>query len=191
MIIGCHRLIAPIIVDRGFSLVVKPTRQIDYDDRKCQTAPETANIMNETGALFGLFLSAFLAATILPAQSELGLGYLVITSQYSMGLLVLFASLGNTLGAIVNWVIGRSIESSVIRIEKIKVSPRYQSVARWYQKFGRWTLLLSWVPIIGDPITVMAGIFKEPLKSFVLIVALAKTTRYVVIALFAEKFAFG
>jgi len=85
MIIGCHRLIAPIIVDRGFSLVVKPTRRINYDDRKCQIAPETANIMNETGALFGLFLSAFLAATILPAQSELGLGYLVITSQYSMG----------------------------------------------------------------------------------------------------------
>ena len=103
----------------------------------------------------------------------------------------MFASLGNTLGAIVNWAIGRSIASSVMRMEKIKASPRYHSITSWYQKFGRWTLLLSWVPIIGDPITVMAGIFKEPLKSFVFIVALAKTTRYVVIALFAEKFAFG
>ena len=147
--------------------------------------------MNETGALFGLFLSAFLAATILPAQSELGLGYLVVTSKYSMGLLVLFASLGNTLGAIVNWVIGRSIESSVMRMERITGSLRYRSITRWYHKFGRWTLLLSWMPIIGDLITLVAGIFREPLKSFVLIVALAKTTRYVVIALLAKKFAFG
>ena len=130
--------------------------------------------MNETGALFGLFLSAFFAATLLPAQSELGLGYLVITSKYSMGLLILFASLGNTLGAIVNWIVGRSITSSVMRMGKMRASPRYQSITRWYQKFGRWTLLLSWVPIIGDPITVMAGIFKEPLRTFVFIVALCR-----------------
>ena len=147
--------------------------------------------MHETGALLGLFLSAFLAATILPAQSELGLGYLVITTDYSMLLLILLASLGNTLGAIVNWVIGRGIGNSVMRMEKIQASPRYQSITGWYQAYGRWTLLLSWVPIIGDPITVIAGVLKEPLKSFVLIVALAKTTRYVAIAFFAEKFAFG
>ena len=72
----------PIAVSKGGTLVVKSVRQIEYDDRKNQTAPKKPKIMNETGALFGLFLSAFLAATILPAQSELGLGYLVITSKY-------------------------------------------------------------------------------------------------------------
>ncbi|MFZ9134558.1 MAG: YqaA family protein [Candidatus Puniceispirillaceae bacterium] len=144
--------------------------------------------MTEAGALFGLFLSAFLAATILPAQSELGLGYLVMSSNYSMAVLILIASLGNTLGAMVNWIVGRE---SVMRLEKIHASPRYQAITRWYQKYGRWTLLLSWVPIIGDPITVVAGVLREPFKSFILIVALAKTSRYVVIALFAEKFASG
>jgi len=147
--------------------------------------------VTEAGALFGLFLSAFLAATILPAQSELGLGYLVMSSNYSMAVLILIASLGNTLGAMVNWIVGRGIGKSVMRLEKIQASPRYQAITRWYRKYGRWTLLLSWVPIIGDPITVVAGVLREPFKSFILIVALAKTSRYVVIALFAEKFASG
>jgi len=147
--------------------------------------------MNEAGAPFGLFLSAFLAATILPAQSELSLGYLVMRSDYSMVVLILIASTGNTLGAVVNWAIGRGIGKSVMRLAKIQASPRYQGITRWYQKYGRWTLLLSWVPIIGDPITVTAGVLREPLRSFILIVALAKTSRYIVIALFAEKFASG
>jgi len=147
--------------------------------------------VTEAGALFGLFLSAFLAATILPAQSELGLGYLVMSSNYSMAVLILIASLGNTLGAMINWIVGRGIGKSVMRLEKIQASPRYQAITRWYQKYGRWTLLLSWVPIIGDPITVVAGVLREPFRSFILIVALAKTSRYVVIALFAEKFTSG
>ena len=60
-----------------------------------------------------------------------------------------------------------------------------------YKKYGKWTLLLSWAPFIGDPITIIAGILKVPLKTFLLIVAVAKTSRYVIIAAFAEKFILG
>ena len=61
----------------------------------------------------------------------------------------------------------------------------------WYKKYGQWTLLFSGAPFIGDPITVIAGIFKVPLKVFLLIVAIAKTSPYVVIAIFAKKFVLG
>ena len=147
--------------------------------------------MTQASALLGLFLSAFLAATLIPAQSELGLGYLVINTDYSMVLLVTVASLGNITGATINWFIGRGVARSVVSSEKIKASKRYWIVMNWYKKYGQWTLLLSWAPFIGDPITVIAGIFKVPLKIFLLIVALAKTSRYVLIVTFAEKFILG
>ena len=147
--------------------------------------------MTETSALFWLFLSAFLAATLIPAQSELGLGYLVINTDYSMVLLVTVASLGNTTGATINWFIGQGVARSIVRSEKIKASTRYWTVINWYKKYGKWTLLLSWAPFIGDPITIIAGILKVPLKTFLLIVAVAKTSRYVIIAAFAEKFILG
>jgi len=147
--------------------------------------------MTETSVFLGLFLSAFLAATLVPAQSELTLGYLVINSEYSMALLVIIASLGNTTGAIINWFIGQGIAKSVMRLEKVQASPRYRTTAGWYAKCGQWTLLLSWAPFIGDPITVIAGIFNVPIKTFFLIVALAKTSRYILIVIFAEKFALG
>jgi membrane protein YqaA with SNARE-associated domain len=147
--------------------------------------------MTEASALLGLFLSAFLAATLIPAQSELGLGYLVINTDYSMVLLVTVASLGNITGATINWFIGRGVARSVVSSEKTKASKRYWIVINWYKKYGQWTLLLSWARFIGDPITVIAGIFKVPLKTFLLIVALAKTSRYVLIVTFAEKFILG
>ena len=147
--------------------------------------------MNEASAFLGLFLSSFLAATLLPAQSELGLGYLVINTNFSMALLITIASLGNTAGATINWLLGRGIAGSVARREKIQASKRYVTLIDWYSKYGRWTLLFSWAPFIGDPITVIAGIFKVSLKTFLLIVALAKTSRYILVALFAEKFVLG
>ena len=147
--------------------------------------------MNEASAFLGLFLSSFLAATLIPAQSELGLGYLVINTNFSMALLITIASLGNTAGATINWLLGQGIAGSVVSLEKIQTSKRYVTLINWYNKYGQWTLLFSWVPFIGDPITVIAGIFKVPLKTFLLIVALAKTSRYILVALFAEKFVLG
>ena len=143
--------------------------------------------MTEASAFIGLFLSAFLAATLIPAQSEIGLGYLVINTDHSIVLLVTVASLGNTAGSTINWFIGQGVSRSIVRSEKIKTSTRYWTVINWYKKYGKWTLLLSWTPFIGDPITIIAGILKVPLKTFLLIVAVAKTSRYVIIAAFAEN----
>ena len=146
--------------------------------------------MTEASVYLSLFLSGFIAATLVPAQSELGLGYLIIDTDFSIVLLVMVASLGNTAGAIVNWVVGRGIANSAMRFEKIQTLTGYLSVMAWYKKFGHWTILLSWMPVIGDPITLIAGVFNVPFKYFLPIVTIAKTLRYVFVALIAEKFAF-
>jgi membrane protein YqaA with SNARE-associated domain len=129
-----------------------------------------------------LFSVAFVAATILPAQSELGLAALILSGDLAVWSLVLVASLGNTLGAVVNWVLGRSID----RFGRKRWFPASESqiegAARWYSRWGRWSLLLSWMPIGGDALTVVAGILREPLPTFVLLVGIAKTLRYLAVA---------
>jgi membrane protein YqaA with SNARE-associated domain len=135
-------------------------------------------------ALAGMFGTAFLAATIFSAQSEatlIGLQF----AGYPVVPLVLIASIGNTLGAVVNWAFGRGIEH--LRDRKwFPIGPHaLERAACWYRKWGRWSLLLSWLPVGGDALTVAAGIMREPLWSFLVIVGIAKTARYVVIALAA------
>lgn len=141
--------------------------------------------MIDLGIYAGLFFVALLAATILPAQSELGLAGLVLTGDHPVALLVAVASAGNTLGAVVNWGLGRGIERFAGR-RWFPVKPeRLERAAGWYRRYGRWSLLLSWVPFIGDPLTVAAGVLREPLVTFLLLVALAKTGRYIVVAALA------
>ena len=135
-----------------------------------------------TSGYFGLFIAAFLAATILPAQSELGLAALYASGDFRLVGLVLVASIGNTLGAVVNWFIGRGIESFKDRKWFPATDKQLTRASTWYGKYGRWSLLISWMPIIGDPITLVAGIFREPLWRFLLIVGFAKTARYAVLA---------
>jgi membrane protein YqaA with SNARE-associated domain len=130
----------------------------------------------------GLFAAAFLAATVLPFQSEVVLFGLLLTEHYDWWLLVLVASVGNTLGSAVNWLFGRALAAfedrpwfpvkrhTIVRAEK------------WYHRYGRWSLLLSWLPFIGDPLTVVAGVLKEPFSVFLALVALAKTARYFAVA---------
>ena len=140
--------------------------------------------MAHLGAYSGLFIAAFLAATILPAQSEAGLAALVLASPASVALLVATASLGNILGSVVNWYFGRSI-NRFTRKRWFTANTQLSQATRWYGRYGRWSLLLSWVPVIGDPLTVVAGIMREPLLRFLLIVGMAKTSRYIVVALLA------
>ena len=102
-------------------------------------------------------------------------------------MLVLVASLGNILGAVVNWYIGRCVDRFKDRKWFPASAAQLDNAAMWYQRYGRWSLLLSWVPFIGDPITVVAGILRTPLLSFLLIVGFAKTARYVVIAAMAAS----
>ncbi len=130
----------------------------------------------------GLFLLSFLAATIFPAQSEIGLAALILSQDYSLVLLIAVASAGNTLGSVVNWALGRGVERfRDKRWFPVKQDQLNRAIA-WYRKYGRWSLLMSWAPFIGDPLTVVAGILREPILSFVLLVAIAKTVRYIVVA---------
>jgi membrane protein YqaA with SNARE-associated domain len=129
----------------------------------------------------GLFAVALLAATILPLQSEAALVGLLLADQQPAYLLIAVASVGNTLGATINWLLGRWIERFRNRRWFPVKAAALDRATNWYRRYGRWSLLLSWVPVIGDPLTVAAGVLRESLSAFVVIVALAKTTRYVVL----------
>lgn len=138
--------------------------------------------MVDLTACFGLFIAAFAAATLLPAQSETVLVGLLLTGSFSPAMLLWVATLGNVLGSLVNWLLGRSVE----RLRHKRWFPvsekQLERAQRHYKRYGRWSLLLSWVPIIGDPLTVVAGTLREPLWSFLLLVTLAKGSRYLLLA---------
>ena len=130
----------------------------------------------------GLFLAAFVAATIFPFQSELALVGLLATDDYSVAMLVIVASIGNTLGSVVNWLLGRGVNTFRDR-RWFPVKPeQLDKAVGWYRRYGQWSLLLSWAPFIGDPLTVAAGVLREPFWMFLLLVAIAKTGRYLVVA---------
>ncbi|WP_043047701.1 MULTISPECIES: YqaA family protein [Pseudomonas fluorescens group] len=130
----------------------------------------------------GLFAAAFGAATLLPLQSEAVLVGLLLSGHYHLWLLLGIATLGNVLGSVVNWLLGRSVERFKER-RWFPISTKQLEKARGhYARWGHWTLLLSWVPIIGDPLTLVAGVMREPLWRFLLLVTLAKGMRYGVLA---------
>lgn len=138
--------------------------------------------MGDLAAYAGLFGAAFLAATILPAQSEAVLAGMLLSKNYSVTALLLVATVGNVLGAVVNWLLGRGIERFRGRRWFPASEATLERATRWYHRYGRWSLLLSWLPIIGDPLTVVAGVLREPLGSFLAIVTIAKAGRYLVLA---------
>ncbi|MDB5512792.1 MAG: hypothetical protein JWR08_2275 [Enterovirga sp.] len=136
----------------------------------------------------GLFAIAVVAATILPAQSEAVLAAMVVSGRYPTLTLIAVASAGNVLGSLVNWLLGRMLA----RLEGRRWFPVRRDTLRraegWYHRWGRWSLLLSWMPVIGDPLTVVAGILREPLPVFLAVVTVAKVARYVAVAALAEQF---
>ncbi len=134
--------------------------------------------MAELYAYLSLFILSFVAATILPAQSEIGLAAMVASQSFALPLLIFFASTGNVLGATVNWYLGWRINDFRDRKWFPATPDQLARAQLWYEKWGRWSLLLSWMPVIGDPITLVAGVMREPLARFLLIVTIAKTMRY-------------
>ncbi|ENX47240.1 YqaA family protein [Acinetobacter oleivorans] len=130
---------------------------------------------------FLLFISAFGAATLLPLQSEAVLVTLLLKGQYSALLLIGTATLGNVLGSCVNWWLGLKIEQFKHRKWFPVSEKRLEQAQRFYHKYGFYSLLLSWAPIIGDPITLVAGLFKENFWRFLGIVVIAKAGRYLFI----------
>ena len=128
-----------------------------------------------------LFIISFLAATILPFSSELTLAGLVATSSYDNSLLLIIASLGNVLGSVVNWILGfysRNLSTKrwfPFNDEQIEKS------SKWFNKFGRWSLLFAWVPIIGDPLTLAAGLLRIRFIEFLVLVTIGKVSRYIIV----------
>jgi membrane protein YqaA with SNARE-associated domain len=125
-----------------------------------------------------LFASAFLAATILPFYSEVIL-YALLREGGDPVALVAVATLGNTLGAVVNWVLGRYLLHFQGRRWFYFSSAQIEKAQRWFQRYGFWSLLLAWMPVGGDALTLIAGIMKVRMSLFLLLVGTGKALRYV------------
>ena len=128
-----------------------------------------------------LFIISFLAATILPFSSELTLAGLMATSSFDNLLLLAVASFGNILGSVVNWILGFYSRN----LSKKKWFPfkdkQIKNSSKWFSKFGKWSLLFAWVPVIGDPLTLAAGLLRVKFIEFVILVTIGKFSRYFLI----------
>ncbi|MDM3871525.1 YqaA family protein [Porticoccus sp. W117] len=127
-----------------------------------------------------LFTSAFLAATLLPLGSEVLLGALVIEG-YSPLWLWITATTGNTLGAVVNWYLGLKLLHFQDRRWFPFKPDKLRRAQAGFQKYGTASLLFAWLPIVGDPLTFVAGLMKTRLLPFVILVGLGKGARYGVV----------
>ena len=138
--------------------------------------------MWELSGYFGLFLTAFGAATLLPMQSEAVLVGLLLTDRYAVWALLAVATTGNVLGSVLNWLLGHSIERYRHKRWFPVSEGKLEKAQQAYHRFGRWSLLLSWVPIIGDPLCVAAGWLRLNPWLSALCIATGKFARYWVIA---------
>lgn len=128
-------------------------------------------------AYFSLFGASFLAATIFPASSELVLAAL-LSSGYDAFWLWLVATCGNTLGASVNWWLGTYINRFRNKLWFPVSEPQLIQAQNSFNRYGIWCLLFTWVPIVGDALTVIAGILRVPFILFITLTAIGKAARY-------------
>ena len=135
----------------------------------------------------GVFLSAFLAATILPFSSEIVLSALYGAGGGTAVMLLLVATIGNVLGSLVNWALGLYLlhwqshnlfPFSATQIRRAKV---------WFQRYGVWTLLMAWVPVVGDPLTLVAGLLRVNVWLFLILVTIGKAGRYITVLWLTEQ----
>ncbi|OYQ32931.1 hypothetical protein CHU95_17600 [Niveispirillum lacus] len=133
-------------------------------------------------ACWALFALSLAAATLLPGGSEAALVALLIDGQHPAWALVLVATLGNVLGALINWGLGRGLRHLVGRRWFPVTAAQLARGEAIFTRYGAWTLLFSWVPVIGDPLTVAAGTLGLRLPIFLILVTLGKAARYAVLA---------
>jgi membrane protein YqaA with SNARE-associated domain len=131
-----------------------------------------------------LFAISFLAATILPLSSELMLAGLIATSNYDSLLLLIVASFGNVLGSVFNWTLGFYSRNLITKKWFPFKDKQIERSSKWFNKFGNWSLLFAWVPIIGDPLTLAAGLLKVKFIEFLILVSVGKVSRYFLIYYF-------
>ncbi|MDA1099860.1 MAG: DedA family protein [Proteobacteria bacterium] len=137
-------------------------------------------------SLIALFLNAFVAATILPAASEVMLWAMVANNPAMLWPAIAVAAAGNTAGAVVNWLLGRFLSEFSGRKWYPLTPQRQQRASAWFQRFGLWSLLFAWLPVVGDPLTVVAGVLRVRFPVFLALVAAGKTGRYVIVAMAAS-----
>nr|WP_321367259.1 YqaA family protein [uncultured Desulfuromusa sp.] len=138
-------------------------------------------LLNEYG-LLSLFLISFLASTLLPLGSEWFLVALLLQGSNPFAT-VIIATIGNSLGAATNYLIGSYggdwMVKRLLRVEKNQL----RRAETWFNRYGSWSLLLAWLPIIGDPLCLVSGMLKTPIVRFTLLVTTGKGLRYSFLAL--------
>ena len=132
-----------------------------------------------------LFSSSFLAATILPFYSEVVLFALIRQGEPAL-MLIVIASVGNTLGALVNWYLGRFLLHYQDRRWFYFKKEQVAKMQYWFQRYGVWSLLFAWLPLGGDALTFIAGIMKVRITIFLLLVGVGKSLRYIAVVFLAE-----
>jgi membrane protein YqaA with SNARE-associated domain len=128
----------------------------------------------------GLFLSAFISATLAPGGSEVLLAYLVAERRIPVASLFLAATVGNTLGGASTYLLGVAVALGVVGAERL-LSRHHARALAWLQRIGPWALLLSWLPVVGDPLCLAAGWLRLPVAPSLLAILLGKAARYALI----------
>ena len=128
-----------------------------------------------------LFITSLISATLFPLGSEALLIY-DIKEGYNLYLLLLFATIGNSLGSVINYFLGLKGEEYLLKKSLLKEEYIIKS-KNYFDKYGAFSILFSWLPIVGDPLTFVAGILKYDFKKFLILVIVAKFSRYLFLAL--------
>lgn len=136
--------------------------------------------LSQLGSI-GLFLASFLAATVLPLSSEIVLSALLL-SGYPPYEMVMIATVGNVLGSVVNYALGYWASQAAIKRWLRTTEEQFLNAKKRFMKYGLGALCFAWVPLIGDPITIVAGILRIRILWFLLLVTAGKCGRYIVIS---------
>lgn len=137
-------------------------------------------MIDETVGFLGLFLSAFISSTIMPGGSEAVLAYMVSEKQFNVEALVLIATIGNTLGALTTWLLGM-LAAKKIPAEEL-LSKKKKKSLKFVKKWGVWSLLFSWLPVVGDGLCFAGGWLKLPIVISTVAILVGKAIRYIFIA---------
>lgn len=134
-----------------------------------------------------VFSVAFLAATLIPMSSELVLANLTAAARSDVFLLWLLATLGNTLGGVVNWALGMYCLKWVNKRWFPFSKNQLDKSERWFRRYGIWSLMLAWIPVVGDPLTFAAGVLRVRLWIFIIFVTIGKAGRYAMVIAAAQQ----